>query len=150
MLLTQGFHSYVCLWAKRERNGILYEFNEVTENESTYVEVVPNSRWTPTSTTWNREPSAVSGYDTSSNLSQVNSILNTNYSDATSFGIALQSQYNEMVEKVKNAGGFWVGRYETSNMGTKQVASKRGTTSGINNETWYKMYARQSLYSNEV
>ena len=140
---TEGKDDYI---------GVLYEFNEVTENEITYVEVVPNSKWTPTSTstTWNREPSAVSGYDTSSNLSQVNSILNTNYSDATSFGIALQSQYNEMVEKVKNAGGFWVGRYETSNMGTKQVASKRGTTSGINNETWYKMYARQSLYSNEV
>ena len=25
MLQTQGFHSYVCLWAKRERNGFFYE-----------------------------------------------------------------------------------------------------------------------------
>ena len=137
---TEGKDNYI---------GVLYGFSEVTEDRKTYVKVVPNSNWTPKATTY-REPSALSGYDTSSNLSQVNSILNTNYSDATSFGNALQSQYNEMVEKVKNAGGFWVGRYETSNMETKQVASKRGTTSGINNETWYKMYARQSLYSNEV
>ena len=137
---TEGKDNYI---------GVLYDFSEVTENGSTYVKVVPNSDWTPKSAIY-REPSALSGYDTSSNLSQVNSILNTNYSDATSFGTVLQKQYNEMVEKVKNAGGFWVGRYETSNMGTKQVASKRGTTNGINNETWYKMYARQSLYSNEV
>ena len=137
---TEGKDDYI---------GVLYGFSEVIRNGSTYVKVVPNSNWTPKSANC-KEPSAVSGKDISSNLSQVNSILNTNYSDATSFGTVLQKQYNEMVEKVKNAGGFWVGRYETSNMGTKQVASKRGTTNGINNETWYKMYARQSLYSNEV
>ena len=140
---TEGKDNYI---------GVLYDFSEVTENGSTYVKVVPNSYWTPKSTGY-REPSALVasyGDDKTSNLQQINDILKTTYEDSTSFGIALQSQYNEMVEKVKNAGGFWVGRYETSNMGTKQVASKRGTTNGINNETWYKMYARQSLYSNEV
>ena len=136
---TEGKDNYI---------GVLYSFSEVTENGSRYVEVVPNLGWDPTSGF--REPSALSDYDTSSNLSQVNSILNTNYSDSAGFGKALQNQYNEMVEKVKNAGGFWVGRYETSNMETKRVASKRGTTSGIGSVTWYKMYARQSLYSNEV
>ena len=140
---TEGKDNYI---------GVLYGFSEVTEDGKTYVKVVPNSEWSPKSTFY-REPSALnsSSYDNNtSNLSQVNSILNTNYSDATSFGTVLQKQYNEMVEKVKNAGGFLVGRYETSNMGTKQVASKRGTTSGISSVTWYKMYARQSLYSNEV
>ena len=125
--------------------GVLYQFTEETNG----VVVAPNSNWTPKSTIY-REPSAVSNYDTSSNLSQVNSILNTNYSDASSFGKELQSEYNEMVEKVKNAGGFWVGRYETTNMSNNQVASKKGTTSGIDNVTWYRMYARQSLYSNNV
>ena len=137
---TEGKDNYI---------GVLYSFSEVTENGSTYVKVVPNSNWTTKATTY-REPSAVSNYDTSSNLSQVNSILNTNYSDSASLGKALQSQYNEMVEKVKNAGGFWVGRYETTNMSNNQVASKKGTTSGINNVTWYRMYARQSLYSKNV
>ena len=137
---TEGKDNYI---------GVLYSFSEVTENGSTYVKVVPNSNWTTKATTY-REPSAVSNYDTSSNLSQVNSILNTSYSSSEEFGTVLQKQYNEMVEKVKNAGGFWVGRYETSNMETKRVASKRGTTSEIRWVTWYKMYARQSLYSNEV
>ena len=35
-------------------------------------------------------------------------------------------------------------------MNTNQVASKKGTTSGINYVTWYRMYARQSLYSDNV
>ncbi len=125
--------------------GVLYQFTEETNG----VVVAPNSNWTPKSTIY-REPSAVSNYDTSSNLSQVNSILNTNYSDASSFGKELQSEYNEMVEKVKSAGGFWIGRYETSNMNTNQVSSKKGTLIGISSVTWYRMYAIQSLYSNNV
>ena len=60
-----------------------------------------------------------------------------------------------MVEKVKNAGGFWVGRYETSSMSNSatraQVSSKKGTTSGgISSVTWYRMYAQQSIYSELV
>ena len=78
-------------------------------------------------------------------------LLGSKYADAFSFGNELQNQYNVMVEKVKNAGGFWIGRYETSNMDTNQVASKKGTTSGISTGiTWYGMYANQSLYSNNV
>ena len=136
--------------------GVLYSFSEVTENGSTYEKVVPNSGWNPTSTTSGyREPSAVSSYDyNTSNLSQVNGILKTSYSSSEEFGTALQNQYNEMVEKVKNAGGFWVGRYETSSMSDSatraQVSSKKGKTSGINNVTWYNMYAQQSIYSELV
>ena len=144
---TEGKDNYI---------GVLYGFSEVTEDGKTYVKVVPNSIWTPKSTFY-REPSALnsSRYDNNtSNLSQVNSILNTNYSDSAGFGKALQSQYNEMVEKVKNAGGFWVGRYETSSMSNSatraQVSSKKGTTSGISSVTWYRMYAQQSIYSELV
>ena len=128
--------------------GVLYKFTEETNG----VVVAPNSNWTPKSSTY-REPSVLnnSKYDNNtSNLTQINGILGTKYTDASSFGKELQSQYNVMVEKVKNAGGFWVGRYETTNMNTNQVASKKGTMSGINNVTWYRMYARQSLYSNNV
>ena len=128
--------------------GVLYKFTEGTNG----VVVAPNSSWTPKSSTY-REPSVLNNttYDNNpSNLTQINGILGTKYADASSFGKELQSQYNVMVEKVKNAGGFWVGRYETTNMNTNQVASKKGTTSGINNVTWYRMYAIQSLYSNNV
>ena len=132
--------------------GVLYQFTEETNG----VVVAPNSNWTPkssTSLTSFREPSALmDGYlgDISNNLTQINGILGTKYVDASSFGKELQNQYNVMVEKVKNAGGFWIGRYETSNMYTNQVASKKGTTRGINHVTWYRMYAIQSLYSNNV
>mgnify|MGYP001096514418 FL=1 len=92
------------------------------------------------------------------NLKQINGILNTSYNSTTSFESALQSQYNEMVKKVEEKGGFWVGRYETSSMSNSttenyiasnriQVSSKRNTTNGINKVTWYKMYAQQKIYS---
>ena len=130
--------------------GVLYQFTEETNG----VVVAPNSNWTPKSSTVYREPAALmEGYrgDISNNLTQINVILGTKYADAFSFGNELQNQYNVMVEKVKNAGGFWIGRYETSNMDTNQVASKKGTTSGISTGiTWYGMYANQSLYSNNV
>ena len=130
--------------------GVLYQFTEETNG----VVVAPNSNWTPKSSTVYREPAALmEGYrgDISNNLTQINVILGTKYANAFSFGNELQNQYNVMVEKVKNAGGFWIGRYETSNMDTNQVASKKGTTSGISTGiTWYGMYANQSLYSNNV
>ena len=148
--------------------GLLYEFSEVTENNTTYVKVIPNSKWRLKSTKFNyiemyskREPVGLtdSEYgDTETNLKQINGILNTSYNSTTSFKSALQSQYNEMVKKVEEKGGFWVGRYETSSMSNSttenyiasnriQVSSKRNTTNGINNVTWYKMYAQQKIYS---
>ena len=137
--------------------GVLYEFSEVTENNTTYVKVIPNSNWTPKSTTF-REPAGLTDRDTETNLKQINGILNTSYNSTTSFESALQSQYNEMVKKVEEKGGFWVGRYETSSMSNSttenyiasnriQVSSKRNTTNGINKVTWYKMYAQQKIYS---
>lgn len=132
--------------------GVLYQFTEETNG----VVVAPNSNWMPKSSTKYsfREPSALmegTRGDISNNLTQINGILGTKYADAFSFGKELQNQYNVMVEKVKNAGGFWIGRYETSNMDTNQVASKKGTTSGISTGiTWYGMYANQSLYSKNI
>ena len=140
--------------------GVLYEFSEVTENNTTYVKVTPESLWNPKSTI-HREPAGLtdSKYgDTETNLKQINGILNTSYNTPTSFESALQSQYNEMVKKVEEKGGFWVGRYETSSMSNSttenyiasnriQVSSKRNTTDGINNVTWHKMYAQQKIYS---
>ena len=137
--------------------GVLYEFSEVTENNTTYVKVIPNSNWTPKSTTF-REPAGLTDRDTETNLKQINGILNTSYNSTTSFESALQSQYNEMVKKVEEKGGFWVGRYETSSMSNSttenyiasnriQVSSKRNTTNGLVGVTWYKMYAQQKIYS---
>ena len=149
--------------------GVLYEFSEVTENNTTYVKVIPNSKWRPKSEKPNkfnyiemdyiREPVGLKDTkDTETNLKQINGILNTSYNSTTSFESALQSQYNEMVKKVEEKGGFWIGRYETSSMSNSttenyiasnriQVSSKRNTTNGINDVTWHRMYAQQKIYS---
>ena len=64
-----------------------------------------------------------------------------------------QKEFNIMVEKVAINGGFWVGRYETSNMNSSDFSTKegavkvvKGTREGIDNVTWYKMYEGQKEY----
>lgn len=60
-----------------------------------------------------------------------------------------------MVKSVEEKGGFWVGRYETSNMinsnnAIEKVNIVKGTKTGINNITWYRMYAQQEIYSQQA
>ena len=66
-----------------------------------------------------------------------------------------------MVKKVAQNKGFWVGRYETSGMSNSTTTSYaesneikinvvKGTTTGINNTTWYRMYAQQQIYSKKA
>ena len=144
--------------------GVLYQFS--LNSETNTVKVEPYSSWTPLceSSTNYREPSAVTSYDKSSYLLQVNGILNTSYSDSTSFGNALQTEFNTMVNKVSSNGGFWVGRYETSGMSNtttttyassnevkvnvvKGATNSSDNTSNISKVTWYRMYAQQKIYS---
>ena len=72
------------------------------------------------------------------------------YASIDEFKKTLQTEYNEIVKSIYNAEGFWVGRYETSNMtqnpntAVKVVA---GTNTGINKVNWYYMYGQQKAYS---
>ena len=117
-------------------SGILYDFNDSADGSK--VEITPYDYKTTSS---NREPDVVS-YDTGSYASE----------GVTKSG--LQSEYKEMVEGVNAKGGFWVGRYETSSMvddnkqdTTNIIKVVRGTTEGINNVNWYRMYAQQKNYA---
>lgn len=144
--------------------GVLYEFEDATdEEENHYVKVTPYSEWKPTSIdSGYREPDVVTYYDNNTSyLDQINGILNTSYSDSTSFKTALQTDFNTMVTRVDEKEGFWVGRYETSKMSNSttttyaesnkiQVGVKRGTTEGINKVTWYRMYAQQKIYKEKA
>ena len=128
--------------------GVLYNFSEETDTEGKkYVKVTPYSSWKPTS--------ATSGYREPAYLS------NSSFADASNnnnVGItetSLQEEFNAMVTKVAENKGFWVGRYETSNMlndnaqdTTNEITVIKGTTKGINNVNWYRMYAQQKSYSN--
>ena len=124
--------------------GIFYEFDEGDGG----VKIEPYEYWTPLSEANNREPAYLS--DTSfadgSSYNNIQPKLTENL---------LQQEYNIMVEKVSKQKGFWVGRYETSNMindNAKDTSNKirviKGTTDGINKVDWYRMYAQQKSYRN--
>ena len=130
--------------------GVLYQFTE--EGGKVKVEPLTNDvngySWTPLSDEESREPA----YLEESSLADGSSYNNTNPKISQSL---LQQEFNTMVSKVSTQKGFWVGRYETSNMvssnsqdTTNKVTIVRGTTGGINNVDWYRMYAQQKAYRN--
>ena len=115
-------------------SGILYAFTAGTSG----VNIVPQDY---TTTSSYREPAFLTSYDTSNG----GSVGITQNPDS------LQGEYKTMIESVEQKGGFWVGRYETTNMNssnftTTPVTSIKGITTGISNVTWYKMYEGQKTY----
>ena len=134
--------------------GRLYATDTGETFEQGYTEV-----YTPN--TGLREPDVVTGsstgngtdYDGSStNLAQLSSILGTTGYDTTAnFKQRLQEEYNEVVKSVYENQGFYIGRYETSNMVNSNtnatVKSVAGTNTGISSVTWYRMYAQQKKYA---
>ena len=96
--------------------GVLYKFEEDEEG----ILTISDRSYSPTS--GYREPDEV----------------NTDSSNEIPEG-TLQGQFNAMVGRVSEKGGFWVGRYETSNMDSTDFTTKEGavnivegTTNGIN------------------
>mgnify|MGYP007128326380 CR=1 FL=1 len=70
----------------------------------------------------------------------------------------LQEEYNNAVKKVIESKGFWIGRYETSGMSSSNsndsttilsVVAGKGTSDGINNVNWYRMYKQQQNYASQ-
>ena len=127
--------------------GRLYA-NDIGENyyKKAYTEVY-------TTNSGLREPDVVTDYDGSStNLGYMSTVTgdNTSYASTAKFKETLQNEYNEIVALIYNAGGYYVGRYETSNITTtKGTAIKvvAGTKSGIASIDWYYMYAQQKAYA---
>ena len=114
-----------------------------------------------TANTGLREPDVVTGNDTGDGkdfdgdpayLGYMSTVTgdNTSYKNTAKFKETLQNDYNEIVALIYNAKGYYVGRYETSNITTtKETAIKviAGTNSGIASENWYYMYAQQKVYA---
>ncbi len=108
-----------------------------------------------------REPDVVTGNSTgdgtdydgnSTNLGYMRTVTgdDTSYASVAKFKETLQNDYNEIVALVYNAGGYYVGRYETSNITTtKGTAIKvvAGTKTNISDIDWYYMYAQQKAYA---
>ena len=113
--------------------GILYNFTLTDGNV-----VVSDLTWSEDSTS-NREPAYLEDSDPF---------------DIEMTESSLQEEFNTMVNRVSSQKGFWVGRYETSNMvsdntkdSTNKITIIQGTTTGINNVYWYRMYTQQKSYS---
>ena len=110
---------------------------------------------TYTANTGLREPDVVTGnsYDGSStNLGYMSTVTgdNTSYASTAKFKETLQNEYNEIVALIYNAGGYYVGRYETSSITTTKgtaINIVAGTNSGIASKNWYYMYAQQKVYA---
>ncbi len=131
--------------------GVLYQFSEETIGENKkQVKVEPYSIWEPTSTNSGyREPGVVTDDNNETYLSQINEILGTNYATSEQLKTELEIDFKNMVIRVEENKGFWVGRYETSKMNTDKISIIKGTTEGINNVNWYSMYAKQEKYSSQ-
>ena len=100
------------------------------------------------------EPDVVTdGSDESSTYLEYMSTVtgdNTSYASTAKFKETLQNEYNEIVALIYNAGGYYVGRYETSNITTTKgtaINVVAGTNFGISNINWYYMYAQQKAYA---
>ena len=114
-----------------------------------------------TANTGLREPDVVTNNNTgdgssydgdSTNLGYMSTVTgdSTSYENLTNFKKTLQEEYNEIVALIYNAKGYYVGRYETSNITkTKGTAINvvAGTNFGISNIYWYYMYAQQKAYA---
>ena len=114
-----------------------------------------------------REPSLVTG---AANYSWVYQVGNNQYdslskyykdicgfSSATEFGQYMNDQYTNMITSVKEYGGFYIGRYETSlttgvvgsKINKEPMDSRAGTETSSNyGNLWYGMYNKQDSLKN--
>ena len=81
------------------------------------------------------------------------SSTNSNYvNQEEEANLDLQTEYNNAVKKVIESKGFWIGRYETSGMSSSNddiavnIVAGKGTSDGISNVNWYRMYKQQQNY----
>ena len=53
----------------------------------------------------------------------------------------MEESYYRMIESIKKYGGFYIGRYETGDLGKEEAVVKKMNTD-INYQTWYTMYEK--------
>ncbi len=125
--------------ANPQYRGILYNFSGV---ESTVQENCT------TTTDSNREPAYLTD-PTNGDESDYNKDSN---GEKIVTEESLQDEYNKMIESVKEYGGFYVGRYETSLDNNKAKSIKEVTptsATNTNSNMWYGLYKVQKAYSTD-
>ena len=140
--------------ANGKRWGKIYNFTTGTNPDSTFDEVTGTyaNNWSETngvmrisstsSTSSFREPDVVIGsgstvYDMDSRLRTLGLGAETTHE----FLMQLEKEFNKMIDSVEKYGGFYIGRYETGDLGKEQVVVQKGNTD-ICNMTWYNFYEK--------
>ena len=126
--------------------GRLYATSTGENYKKAYTEVY-------TANTGLREPDVVTGAKCDVvGIGYISTVTGdgASYVSLEKFKETLQTEYNEIVACVYNAGGYYVGRYETSNITTTKgttVNIVAGTNPTISRLQWYYMYAQQKVYA---
>ena len=125
--------------------GKLYNFATSSSNANydATTGAYPNN-WSETngvmrisSSTNYREPDVLSSRDDNRYLKQYGLGSMTKHD----LLLEMQKDFNNMINSVKKYGGFYIGRYETGNLGQDIAVIQKGNTD-INYQTWYAVYKK--------
>ena len=125
--------------------GNLYKFDETGSNPMPESENL-------------REPDIVTDYD-----NDTEDYLKNIGLTQESFITQMQTDYNDMINSIKEYGGFYIGRYETSMSDatvdkvsatgkSEVVQSKKGVlpvSTEYNSQSWYGLYEKQRSYAED-
>lgn len=102
--------------------GVLYRFESINEDTETKVNFIAYSEGNN-----EREPANIDD-----NGASVAGWTQTSY----------QEEFNALIKRVKNDGGFWVARFETS-VDSKNIAQSKKDQKVLTNISWYNLYTTQ-------
>lgn len=108
--------------------GVLYRFESINENTAMRVSPIAYSE-----TATEKEPANLE--DSSANISDWTQDM-------------YQTEFNELVKRVKKDKGFWVARFETS-IDNTNVAQSKKNAKVTTNVSWYELYKIEKTLSNE-
>ncbi len=118
---SQGKYPMAIRLANGNYAGVLYKFEQVKENTS--ISITPEVYG---KNAIRKEPSATSGQ-------------NENY----------QNEFNNIAKQVRNDGGFWIARFETSlNEQTNKAESKKNRNV-LTNKNWFELYEIEKTLSTQ-
>ena len=102
------------------------------------------TRTTPgtTSDPYYREPDTLVGGGTQYDAVEANYTA-AGFTSLSNMATSLRDDYKNMIDSVRKNGGFYVGRYELSNAGTKKDQPS------LTNTNWYNLYAKCKTFGDE-
>ena len=87
-----------------------------------------------------REPDVLSSYDTDQSYR-----TQAGFGDLADMATKLKDDYKDMIDSVRENGGFYIGRYELGKDSSNNPQVKAGTV--MNNKNWYNLYSACKSFS---